>query len=68
MLKNPKSTKEILRRHNSKAISRQVCPALLLDIPAGTWQRALVEESGMIITQMGMHNRSEMVTLCHYDK
>jgi hypothetical protein len=30
---------------------------------AGYCQRALVDESGMIITRMGMHNRSEMVAV-----
>jgi hypothetical protein len=35
------------------AISRQVCPDSLLSVSAGIWQRDLVNESGMIKTQMG---------------
>jgi hypothetical protein len=38
------------------AISCQVCPHLLLGVSAGILQRALVDESGMIITYMGIHN------------
>jgi hypothetical protein len=40
-------------------ISRQVSPASLLGVFAGICQRALVDESGKIRTQMGTHNRSE---------
>jgi hypothetical protein len=40
-------------------ISCQVSPDLLLRVSAGTCQKALVDESGIIRTQMGMHNRSE---------
>jgi hypothetical protein len=36
--------KEILRRQNSTAISCQVSPALLLDVSAGYFQKALVDE------------------------
>jgi hypothetical protein len=61
MLKNPMSIKEMLCRKNSAAISCQISPALLLDVAAGNCKRDLVDESGMIRTQMGMHNRSEMV-------
>jgi len=43
LLKNPTSVKEILRRQNLTAISRQVSPAVLLDVCAGNCQRALVE-------------------------
>jgi hypothetical protein len=43
--------------------SHQDSPALLPDVSAGYWDTAVVDESGMIRTQMGMHNRSEMVTL-----
>jgi hypothetical protein len=68
MIKNPASMKEILRSQNSSAISRQVSSASLLNISGGNYQRALVDDSGMIITQMGKHNRSEIVavqwTLC----
>jgi hypothetical protein len=45
--------KEILRRQNSAAISRQVSPASLLDVSAGSFQRALVNESGLIIKSEG---------------
>jgi len=45
------------------AISCQISPALLPDVSAGYCQRALVDESGMIRTQIGMHNRSEMFTV-----
>jgi hypothetical protein len=57
MLMNPANVKEILCRQNSAAISRQVSPASLIDVPAGKCQRALVEELGMTINQMGKHNR-----------
>jgi hypothetical protein len=45
------------------AISFQVSPALLPDVSVGYCQRAVVDKSGMIRTQMGMHNRSEMVAV-----
>jgi hypothetical protein len=63
MLKNPMSMKEILHRQNSVLISRQVSLASLLDVSASNCQRALVDESGVIRTQMGMHNRSKIVTV-----
>jgi hypothetical protein len=44
---------------NLTDISRQVSPALLLDISADIFQRALADEPGMIRTQMGTHDRSE---------
>jgi hypothetical protein len=34
-------------------------PASLLDVSAGVFQRDLVDESGMINTQIGKSNRSE---------
>jgi hypothetical protein len=40
---------EILRRQNSAAISRQVFPASLLDVPSGNCRRGLVYESGLIL-------------------
>jgi hypothetical protein len=40
-------------------ISHQVSPALILGISAGIFQRALVDEAGMIRTQMRMYNKSE---------
>jgi hypothetical protein len=45
--------KEILRRQNLIIIIRQVYPALLLDVSAGNSQRVVVDESGMIRSQMG---------------
>jgi hypothetical protein len=45
------------------AIYCQVSPASLLDVSAGNCQTALMNESGTIITQMGTHNRSEMVAV-----
>jgi hypothetical protein len=60
-IKNPTSMKEIFRRQNLIAISRQVSPASLLDISAGNFQRALMNESGSIRSQMGAHNRSRVV-------
>jgi hypothetical protein len=43
MLKNPKSVKKILGRKNSLAISFQVSPASVLNVSAGNYQTALVE-------------------------
>jgi hypothetical protein len=63
MLKNAMGMKEMLCRQNSAAISDQVSPALQLDVSAGNCWRALVDESGMIINQMGMYGRSEMVAV-----
>jgi hypothetical protein len=40
-------------------ISRQVPPTLLLGVSAGICQRFLVDESGLIGTQTGTHNRAE---------
>jgi hypothetical protein len=49
-------------------ISRQVYPTSLLVVSVGNCQRVLVDESRMIRTQTGTHDRSEMVevhwTLC----
>jgi len=60
MLKNPSSMKEILRRQNSAAISRQVSHASLLEISANNCQRALVDTSERIRNQTGTYNRSVM--------
>jgi hypothetical protein len=46
-----------------RSFSCQVSPASLLYVSAGNCQRALVDESGMIINQMGKQNRSEIVAL-----
>jgi hypothetical protein len=40
-------------------ISYQASPSSLLGASAGIFQRPLADESGMIKTQMGTHNRSE---------
>jgi hypothetical protein len=40
-------------------ISHRVSPDMLLNVSDGICLRALVDESGMIITQVGMHSRSE---------
>jgi hypothetical protein len=50
---------EILCGQNSQPFFAKVLPASLLNVCAGICQRALVDESGMIRTQMGTHNRSE---------
>jgi hypothetical protein len=63
MLKNPISMKEILRRAKLNGHFFAKVLLLLLDVSAGYCQRALVDESGMIRKQMGMHIRSEMVAL-----
>jgi len=44
-------------------IFQQVSFALLLGLSAGYCQRALVGESVMIRTQMGKHNRSDMIAV-----
>jgi hypothetical protein len=50
---NSTSMKEIFLTKKSAAISRQVSPASLLYVSAGNCQRALVDESGMVIDRMG---------------
>jgi hypothetical protein len=50
---------EILRRENSRKIFVKFPPASLLGVSAGYCQRSLEDESGMIRTQLGMHNKSE---------
>jgi hypothetical protein len=42
------------------ATSREVSPASLPEFSTGYCQRALVDESGMIRTQMGTHNRQKL--------
>jgi hypothetical protein len=51
--------KEIFLSAKFTAISRQVCPDSLLGVCAGICQRAVVDESGMIRNQIGVHNTSE---------
>jgi len=59
MLKNPAEYERDILSAKFTVISRQVSPDSLLGVSAGICQRALVDESGMIRTQMGTHNRSE---------
>jgi hypothetical protein len=61
MLKIPAVKKRYLSKLTD--ISHQVSPDLLLGVSAGYCRRAMVGESGMIRTQMGMHNRSVMVAV-----
>jgi hypothetical protein len=63
MLQIPTSMKSDPSYAKFTAISRQVSPASLLSVSVGHCQIALVNESGMIITQMGSHNRSEVVAV-----
>jgi hypothetical protein len=63
MLKNPESMKRDSSEAKFTVISRQVSPASLLGVSAGYCQRAVVDESGMIRTQLETHSRSEMVTV-----
>jgi hypothetical protein len=47
-------------RKNSLTFLAKFLPALLLGVPTGYFKRALVDESGMIRTQMWTHNRLEI--------
>jgi hypothetical protein len=53
--------KGVLCRQNLKDFSHQISPAALLDLLVIA--AVLVNESGMITTQMGTHNRSEMAAV-----
>jgi hypothetical protein len=53
MSKNPTGMKKLLRWQNQTVISRQVSPASLLDVSAGKWRTALVDEAGMIERRWG---------------
>jgi hypothetical protein len=50
---------DIFRRQNEQTFLAKFIPASLLGVSVGICQRALLDESGMIITQMGEHSRSE---------
>jgi hypothetical protein len=50
---------KILRRQNKRKFLAKFLHASLLGIFAGIFQTALVDESGMIRTQIGTQNRSE---------
>jgi hypothetical protein len=53
MFKNPAEYERDTSSAKFMAVSCQVSPALLPNVYAGYCQRALVDESGMILTQMG---------------
>jgi hypothetical protein len=59
MSENPTSMKEILHRQNATTISRQVSPACVVDVSDDNFQRAVVDESGIIRSQLGRHNKSK---------
>jgi hypothetical protein len=59
MLKNPAEYEREISSAKFTATYHQVSPDLLLGVSAGICQTALVDESGIIRTQMGKHNRSE---------
>jgi hypothetical protein len=61
MLKALTSMKIAISQAIFTANFRQVSPATLLGVSAGNCQTALVDESGMIITQIRTQYRSEMV-------
>jgi hypothetical protein len=61
MLKNPAEYEGDIWSAKFTAISSQVSPSSLSDVSAGYYQEGMVDESGMIRTQMGKHNRSVMV-------
>jgi hypothetical protein len=63
MLNNCTSLKTDTSSSIFAAISRQVSPTSQLGISAGNCRRALVDESGVIRTQMRTHNRSYMVAV-----
>jgi hypothetical protein len=69
MLKKPTSVKRDTLKSKFTAIYCHVSPTSLLGMPAGNCQRALVDESGVIITQMGgtqyiINGRSAWDALC----
>jgi hypothetical protein len=59
MLKNPAEYERHISSAKIAAISSQVSLDLLLSMSAGICQRALVDKSRMIRTEMGTHNRSD---------
>jgi hypothetical protein len=58
MLKSLRSVTEIFRRQKLTAILTKFIPYSLVGVSSGIFQRALVDESGMIRTQMGKQNIS----------
>jgi hypothetical protein len=59
MLKIPAEYERDISSAKVTAFSRHFPPDSLLGVAAGVCQRDLVDEWGMIRTQMGAHNRSE---------
>jgi hypothetical protein len=59
MLKNPAKYERDISSAKFTATSRQDSPHSLLSVSADNCQGALVDESGMVRSQMGTHNRSE---------
>jgi hypothetical protein len=55
--------KEMLGKQNSTTFVRQVFSASVLYASASYCQRALVDESGIMIKQLETHNSSEMVAV-----
>jgi hypothetical protein len=53
MLKDPTEYERHISSAKFTAIFRQDSPASITGVSAGNCQRALVDESGIIITQMG---------------
>jgi hypothetical protein len=63
MLKNPAEYGRDTASAKIHSICHQVSPASIPGMSAGCCQNALVDESGMIRTQMGKHNRSLMMAV-----
>jgi hypothetical protein len=59
MLKNSAERESDLSSAKFTVISRQISPDSLLGFSTGICQRALVDELGMIRTEIGMHSRSQ---------
>jgi proline dehydrogenase len=56
---------EILRRQNAWTFLAKFFSASLLQVSAGICQRALLDESRMIRTQMGSHNIYKKMVAVH---
>jgi hypothetical protein len=52
---------EILRQQNQRTFLAKFLLASPVGVSAGICQRTMADESGMIITQLGTHSRSENV-------
>jgi hypothetical protein len=63
MLKEPNRYERYTSEEKFTASSRQVSPASLLVVSAVNCQTALMDKSGMVRTQMGTYNTSEMVAV-----